>query len=85
MTRTFYDRTLGREVRVPSKAELQVRTTLEILKDRGIDVHDIHCACCGLRLTELTKIKFNTSGPIGPECSKHPHLFPCRRHLGAAR
>jgi hypothetical protein len=30
-----------------------------------------YCECCGLLLTK-------TSGPIGPECEKHPNEFPCK-------
>jgi len=48
-----------------------------------MDPLDIHCACCGLRLTDLAKLKVSADGAIGPECSKHyPELFPCRHREG---
>jgi len=84
MSRTFYDRTLGREVAVPSRRELRYRANLTQLQEFGINPRDVHCGCCGIRLTDLSKITFNGASPIGPECSKHPFLFPCGRHARAA-
>jgi len=77
MTRVYRDRLLG-EVRVPSRAELRASMNLEALQRLEIDVHEVRCACCGLRLTDLSRLKVSASGAIGPECSKHPEAFPCR-------
>lgn len=78
--RTIYDRTLRREVRVPSVRELRAEKAAAKLKELGIDPLKARCGCCGLPLTDLLKIKFSDDGPIGPKCSKHyPDEFPCRK------
>jgi len=35
------------------------------------------CTRLGTPLTDIGKIRF-TGHVIGPECAKHPELFPCR-------
>lgn len=74
----WFDKTLGREVRVASRGELLAQKNLDALRAQGVDPHDVHCSCCGLRLTDLRKIKVSSEGAIGPECSKPGHVFPCR-------
>jgi len=82
MSRIWFDHSLGREVRVPSRRELIAASNLALLREKGVDPHDVRCECCGIRLTDLGKIKF-TNTIVGPECVKHPELFPCR-HARAA-
>ena len=77
MSRVFHDRFLGRDLYVPSRRELIAASNLALLREKGIDPHDVRCQCCGIRLTDIGKIKF-TGRVIGPECAKHPELFPCR-------
>jgi hypothetical protein len=77
MSRIYRDPFSGRDVHVPSRRELIAASNLALLRDKGIDSHDVHCECCGIQLIDLGKIKFS-GRVIGPECVKHPELFPCR-------
>ena len=83
MSRIYHDKFSGRDFRVPSRNELIARSNLEVLKERGIDSLNVHCECCGIHLTDIGKIKFS-SHIIGPECAKHPELFPCRTRRNGA-
>jgi len=77
----FRDLLSGQELRVPSRRELIAASNERLLHEKEIDVHDVRCECCGIPLTDIGKIRF-TDRVVGPECAKHPELFPCR-HLGA--
>ena len=35
-----------------------------------------YCPCCGLPTTKTPP------GQVGPECAKHPEIFPCNKHRG---
>jgi hypothetical protein len=84
MSRLYCDPSSGRDLHVPSRRELIAASNLQLLREKGIDPHDVHCECCGIQLTDLGKIKF-TGRVIGPECVKHPELFPCRHAKTGAR
>jgi hypothetical protein len=75
----FRDPFYGRDLHVPSRRELIAASNLALLREKGIDAHDVHCECCGIQLTDIGKIKF-AGCIIGPECVKHPELYPCKRH-----
>jgi len=77
MSRIYHDRFLG-DVRVPSHAELEARKNAATLRMIGVDIVGLRCACCGLPLTDLSKIKVSSEGAIGPECGKPGHVYPCR-------
>jgi hypothetical protein len=81
MSRIYHDRLVG-DLRVPSRRELRARSVAFALEARGIDPMNVRCACCGLRLVDLPNIKLSADGPIGPECSKPGHAFPCRHKIG---
>ena len=80
MSRIFRDRISGQDIHVPSRRELVAASNFALLREREIDPLDVHCECCGKRLTDLGKKRFN-GRIVGPECSGHPELFPCRRIL----
>ncbi len=82
MSRVFRDPFSGQDLRVPSRRELIASSNLALLREKGVDPHDARCECCGDKLTDLGKIRFN-GRIIGPECVKHPKLFPCRHHGGS--
>ena len=64
-----------------SRTEIRTQVNLKMLAAQGLDYHDLRCACCGLRLIDLSKITVSSRGAIGPECSKPGHVMPCR-HQG---
>lgn len=77
MSRIYRDPFSGRDLRVPSRRESIAVSNLALLREKGIDPRDVRCECCGIQLTDIGKIKLS-GHVIGPECSKHPELFPCR-------
>jgi len=82
MARMWMDPRSGRELLVYSRKEIQTQVKMKMLTELGIDLHDVDCTCCGLRLTDLSKIKVSGRGAIGPECSKPGHVMPCRHKIG---
>jgi len=68
-------------IRCLSRTEIRTQVNLKMLAAQGLDYHDLRCACCGLRLIDLSKITVSSRGAIGPECSKPGHVMPCR-HQG---
>ena len=79
MARIWNDPQLG-PIRVLPRSEINAQVIAEILKAQGYNLNNIHCTCCTLKLTDFSKIKMSTQGPVGPECSKPGHVMPCRRH-----
>ena len=81
MARMWMDPTSGRELRVYSSKEIRNQVKFKTLAALGIDVRNLHCICCGLHLTDVSRITISSSGAIGPECSKPGHVMPCRHHV----
>jgi len=75
--RLYHDKFSGRDLRVPSHGELLAQKNADTLRMQGLDPLNLHCSCCGLRLTDLRKIKVSSEGAIGPECGKPGHVYPC--------